>query len=108
MSLLARSEGMEFVSQIVLGLIFIVTLGIIISEKIHMAITALAGAVIMVLVGMYFGFYSQDEALKAIDFNTIGLLMGMMILVNMLKKTGFFEYLATIAAKKTKGSPWLL
>ncbi len=98
----------ERLHQYLAGLIFIVTLGIIISEKIHMAITALAGAVIMVLVGMYFGFYSQDEALKAIDFNTIGLLMGMMIVVNMLKKTGFFEYLATIAAKKTKGSPWLL
>ncbi|HLG30854.1 MAG TPA: ArsB/NhaD family transporter, partial [Candidatus Brocadiales bacterium] len=80
----------------------------IISEKIHRTIIALAGAVVMVLVGMYFGFYSQGEALKAIDFNTIGLLMGMMIIVNMLKKTGFFEYLAIIVAKKTKGSPWLL
>ncbi len=94
--------------QYIAGFIFIVTFAIIISEKIHRAIIALAGAVVMVLVGMYFGFYSQGEALKAIDFNTIGLLMGMMIIVNMLKRTGFFEYLATIAAKKTQGSPWLL
>lgn len=98
----------ERLHQYIAGFIFIVTLGIIISEKIHRTIIALAGAVVMVLAGMYFGFYSQGEALKAIDFNTIGLLMGMMIIVNMLKKTGFFEYLATIVAKKTKGSPWLL
>ncbi|MBI2560625.1 MAG: ArsB/NhaD family transporter [Planctomycetes bacterium] len=98
----------ERLHQYIAGFIFIVVFGIIISEKIHRTIIALVGAVIMVLVGMYLGFYSQGEALKAIDFNTIGLLMGMMIIVNMLKRTGFFEYLATIAAKKTKGSPWLL
>lgn len=98
----------ERMHQYVAGFIFIVTFAIIISEKIHRTIIALAGAVVMVVAGMYFGFYSQDAALKAIDFNTIGLLMGMMIIVNMLKRTGFFEYLATIVAKKTKGNPWLL
>jgi Na+/H+ antiporter NhaD/arsenite permease-like protein len=109
------SVGMHFtqieperIHQYIAGFIFIVTFAIIISEKIHRTIIALAGAVVMVLAGMYFGFYSQGAALKAIDFNTIGLLMGMMIIVNMLKRTGFFEYLATIVAKKTKGSPWLL
>ena len=90
------------------GGIFLVTFGIILSEKIHRTIIALAGAAIMVMVGMYMGFYSQGEALEAIDFNTLGLLMGMMIIVSMLQKTGFFEYLAIVTAKKTKGNPWLL
>ena len=90
------------------GAIFITTFGIILSEKIHRTIIALAGASIMVSVGMYMGFYSQGAALESIDFNTLGLLMGMMIIVSMLQKTGFFEYLAIITAKKTKGNPWLL
>ncbi|KKK53173.1 hypothetical protein LCGC14_3097450, partial [marine sediment metagenome] len=90
------------------GGIFIITFIIILSEKIHRTIIALAGASIMVMVGMYMNFYSQEEALESIDFNTLGLLMGMMIIVSMLQKTGFFEYLAIITAKKTKGNPWLL
>ncbi len=90
------------------GGIFAITFIIILSEKIHRTIIALAGASIMVMVGMYMNFYSQEEALESIDFNTLGLLMGMMILVSMLQKTGFFEYLAIITAKKTKGNPWLL
>lgn len=90
------------------GGIFTITFGIILSEKIHRTIIALFGALVMVAVGMYMGFYSQGKALESIDFNTLGLLLGMMIIVSMLQKTGFFEYLAIITAKKTKGDPWLL
>ncbi|NIN63409.1 MAG: hypothetical protein GTO63_01575, partial [Anaerolineae bacterium] len=54
------------------------------------------------------GFYSQEGALEAIDFNTLALLLGMMILVSMLRRTGFFEYLAILTAKRSGGSPWFL
>ena len=62
----------------------------------------------MVLVGTAMDFYSQEQAFHAIDFNTLGLLLGMMILVAMLSLTGFFEYLATLTAKKSGGNPWYL
>jgi Na+/H+ antiporter NhaD/arsenite permease-like protein len=62
----------------------------------------------MVVVGIGMGFYSQEAALASVDFNTLGLLLGMMILVSMLARTGFFEYVATLTAKRSKGNPWYL
>ncbi len=82
--------------------IFIVIYGIIISEKIHRTAISLFGAVLMIIIGIL----NQKSAIKHIDFNTIGLLVGMMIIVNILKRTGIFEYLAIAAAKKAKGDPW--
>lgn len=74
----------------------------IISEKINRMIVALLGAVLMI------GFHvlSQEEAFGIVDFNTIGLLIGMMIIVNILKRTGFFQYLAIKMAKAANGDPW--
>ena len=60
----------------------------------------------MVAAGLLMGFYSQGQALTAIDFNTLGLLLGMMVLMAMLGKTGVFEYLAIQAARRAAGSPW--
>ncbi len=71
--------------HIVSTLVFVVTFVVILSERIHRTIVAVVGATLMVIVGMLFGFYSQKQALEAIDFNTLGLLMGMMILVRMLE-----------------------
>lgn len=59
----------------------------------------------MVGVGSLLGFYSEEAALEAIDFNTLGLLLGMMILVAMLEPTGFFQYLAVWAARASRGKP---
>lgn len=89
-------------------IIFAVTFGLIISEKMHRTVIAFFGAIVMVLFGMAGNFYHPSDALKAIDFNTIGLLMGMMILIAILEKTGAFQYLGIFVAKKTKGNPWLL
>lgn len=74
----------------------------IISEKINRMIVAMFGAVLMI------GFHvlSQEEAFGIVDFNTIGLLIGMMIIVNILKRTGFFQYLAIKMAKMANGDPW--
>jgi len=94
--------------QIVAGLIFLITFAIILSEKIHRTIIAMAGAVIMVMAGLIMGFYSHHRAIEALDFETLGLLMGMMILVALLKDTGFFEYVAILIAKRSKGNAWIL
>ncbi|MCI0551663.1 MAG: citrate transporter, partial [Anaerolineae bacterium] len=78
------------------GIIFFGSLILIFSEKINRSITAIAGTILMVGVGRFLGFYSERAALEAIDFNTLGLLLGMMILVAMLEPTGFFQYLAVL------------
>jgi Na+/H+ antiporter NhaD/arsenite permease-like protein len=59
----------------------------------------------MVASGMFFGFYSPEKAIESVDYGTIGLLFGMMIIVAVLEKTGAFEYLGIKVAKLTKGKP---
>ena len=88
--------------------VFVLTFALILTERIHRTVIGLFGAVVMVGGGMMFDFYHPASALHAIDFNTIGLLLGMMIIVAILEQTGFFQYLAILAAKKTKGDPWKL
>jgi Na+/H+ antiporter NhaD/arsenite permease-like protein len=83
--------------------IFIVALILIFMEKMNRNIVGIAGAVAMVGAGTAWEFYSQDEAVLAIDFNTLGLLFGMMILVALLEPTGFFQYLAVLAARLSNG-----
>lgn len=83
------------------SVIFVLVYALIISEKVQRTIAALLGAVIMIL----FGFILQEKAINAIDFNTIGLLIGMMVIVEITKPTGLFEYLAVKAAKWAKGEP---
>ena len=85
--------------------IFFGSLIVIFSEKLHRSITAIAGGASMVVVGRLLRFYSEEAALDAIDFNTLGLLLGMMMLVAMLEPTGFFQYLAVLAARASKGKP---
>jgi Na+/H+ antiporter NhaD/arsenite permease-like protein len=88
--------------------IFVAVLALILAEKAHRTILAMAGAVVMVAVGKLLGFYRESEALRAIDFNTIGLLLGMMIMVAILAPTGAFEYLALWAGRTSKGRPFRL
>ena len=89
-------------------MVLVVAYILIFTEVIHRTIAGIIGAVVMVATGMYFGFYSQTEAIAAIDANTMFLLTGMMTLVVMLKPTGGFEYLAIRMAKLSRGSPKLL
>ena len=89
-------------------LLFAASFAGILAGKVHRAIFAMLGAVLMVLLGLVLDFYSQEQALRAIDFNTLGLLFGMMVMVAVLKNTGYFEYVAILIAKRTKGNPWIL
>jgi Na+/H+ antiporter NhaD/arsenite permease-like protein len=86
-------------------LIFVVSLFLIFAEKLNRTITAMAGAVIMVAAGLVFDFYHESQAVAAVDFNTLGLLLGMMILVALLEPTGFFQYLAVWAGRLSRGHP---
>ncbi|MDF2521019.1 MAG: ArsB/NhaD family transporter [Clostridia bacterium] len=82
--------------------IFVLTYAAIISEKINRTVVALFGAVLMIILQVL----PQKEAFGIVDFNTIGLLVGMMIIVIILKKTGVFQYIAIRTAKASKGEPW--
>jgi Na+/H+ antiporter NhaD/arsenite permease-like protein len=89
--------------------IFIVSFGLIISERLDKTKVALAGAgLIMALniVTQREAFYDEKYA---IDYNVIFLLFGMMVIVHILSKTGAFQFLAIKAAKLVKGRPlWIL
>jgi Na+/H+ antiporter NhaD/arsenite permease-like protein len=87
-------------------MIFLGAYGIIISEKIHRTIIALFAGALMIVIGVFMNFYDQHEAIGAIDFNTVGLLIGMMIVVGITKDTGLFQYVAIKSAKFAKGDSW--
>lgn len=82
-------------------IVFLLVMAAIISEKMHRAVAAMAGAVILLL----FHVLSVDEATTYVDINTIGVLVGMMLFVAVVKNSGLFEYVAIKAAKLTKGRP---
>ena len=87
-------------AQIIAIVIFVVVMALIISEKVHRTTAALAGAVALILSGVL----TFDNGVEHIDFGTLGVLVGMMIFVAVVKNSGIFEYLAIRAAKLAKGS----
>ena len=92
-------------SPLLLGtLIFAVTYAVIASDRIHKTIAALAGGVLMVLLGIV----TQEQAFEEIDFNVIFLLAGMMILAGIIRKTGVFGWLAIRAARLAGGDAYRL
>lgn len=88
--------------QILAILIFLLVMIAIISEKINRCVAALCGALLMIL----FNILPLEVSLHHVDFNTIGVLIGMMIFVSVVKNSGLFEYIAIYTAKKAKGDPW--
>jgi Na+/H+ antiporter NhaD/arsenite permease-like protein len=79
---------------------------LIATEKVHRVAAALGGAALMLVIGATDAeqaFFSQEAG---IDWNVIFLLLGMMLIVAVLKRTGVFEYIAIWAAKLAKGRPF--
>jgi Na+/H+ antiporter NhaD/arsenite permease-like protein len=81
--------------------IFVIALGVIVSEKLHRTKVALAGGVLIVATQTL----EQEQAIEAIDFNTIGLLAGMMLIVRLTGTTGVYTYLAIRAGQLARGRP---
>ncbi|MDR2671787.1 MAG: ArsB/NhaD family transporter [Coriobacteriales bacterium] len=92
------------ITQIISIAIFLLVLILIISEKVHRALAALLGAA-LVLVLQIMPF---EQSLEHIDFNTLGVLVGMMLFVSVIKRSGLFEFLAIKAAKVAKGNIWYI
>jgi len=85
---------------------FLIALALIASERLHRTKVALLGAAIVVLFVPGFG---QEAAIESVDFNTIGLLAGMMILVNLTQQTGVYDYIAIRAGQLSRGEPlWVV
>ena len=82
-------------------IIFIITYAVIISEKINRTVTAFIGAFLLLL----FKIFNLNEAIGFVNWETIGLLFGMFIIVTALSEAGFFTYLALVMAKLLKYSP---
>ena len=94
--------------MIVATSVLAIAYALIFTDVIHRTSAAIIGSVVMVGVGMWMGFYTQEDALTAIDGNTILLLLAMMIVVAMLRPTGVFEFVAIRITKLTGGNSKLL
>ena len=90
-----------FDPKIVSTVILVVSYLILFTEKLNRAVVALLGAVVMIFAGVL----TQDGAIAGIDFNTLALLIGMMIIVGIAEKSGMFQYVAVWSAKKVRASP---
>ena len=104
-----HAEG-ELAAHVVFGwnalwvssILFVATYAVIVSEKVNRAIVAGLGASLMIALGIL----NQETAISGIDFNTLGLLAGMMVIVAITRGSGVFQYVAVWSAKKVKASPW--
>lgn len=90
------------IQQIIAVVIFIVTMTAIMTEKVHRTVAAMAGAILLLVTGIL----SLDSAIGYVDVNTLGVLVGMMLFVGIVKNSGIFEYIAIKSAKLAKGRPW--
>ncbi len=90
------------VTQIIAVVVFVVVMVAIMTEKIHRALAAVVGAMVLLILHVV----SFDAAMEHVDFNTLGVLLGMMLFVAVVKLSGLFEYLAIKCARLAKGEPW--
>ena len=84
------------------GTLFVVTYVLIVTERLNRAIISMMAAALMIVSGVL----TQEAAVQGVDFNTIGLLTGMMIIVGITRDSGVFQYLAIRSAKVVKADPW--
>ncbi len=86
------------------AVILVLTYAVIVTDRVNRAIVALVGAGIMVLTGVI----DQEQAIAGQDFNTLALLIGMMVLVAVSRRSGVFQYVAIWSAKAGRGIPWAI
>ncbi len=84
------------------GGIFFLTYALIVTERVHRTVSALLGAVAMLVAGVL----GQDQAFQAVDWNVIFLLAGMMAIANILRETGLFQWIAVQAVRMGRGRPF--
>ena len=86
---------------IVASIVLILSYVVLFSEKLNRAVAVMLGASAMILLGVL----TYSQAIAGVDFNTIALLIGMMIMVGIMEKSGAFQFAAVMSAKIVKASP---
>lgn len=89
-------------NQIVSIAVFVICMAAIMTEKLHRSLAAIVGAMVVLALHVL----PFDAAMEHIDFNTLGVLLGMMLFVSVVKLSGVFEFLAIKCARLAKGDPW--
>ena len=89
-------------TQIIAIVVFVVVMVAVVTEKVHRALAAVVGAMVLLILHVL----PFDAAMEHVDFNTLGVLLGMMLFVAVVKLSGIFEYLAIKCARLAKGNPW--
>ena len=95
-------KGVFTLEETIAIIVFAAVILLIVFEKLHEAAAAVAGAAVLLLTHVL----NVKSAASYIDYNTIGVLVGMMLFVAVIKKSGLFEYISIKAAKFAKGDPW--
>jgi len=98
-------------AMIASGVVLVLTFVAIFTEQLHgmeRAKVAAAGALGMVIVGQFYGFYTPAEAIEAVDWNVIFLLAAMMTIVSIMIPTGGFDWMAYRLAAYSKGRLYLM
>ncbi|MES9856671.1 MAG: ArsB/NhaD family transporter [Sedimenticola sp.] len=84
------------------GLLFVATYVLVMTEQLNRAVVSVTAACLMIIGGVL----TQQAAFEGVDFNTLGLLTGMMMIVGLAKNSGIFQFLAIWSAKRVKADPW--
>jgi anion transporter len=93
---------------IIAGAIFLIAYALLATEKVPRTTVALGGAALMLLLHITDAERAFFSGSTGIEWNVVFLLLGMMIIVAVLRRTGVFEYVAIWAAKRTRGRPYAL
>ena len=86
------------------GILFLATYAAIVTDKVNRAVAALIGAGLMISLGVL----NQETAIRGVDFNTLGLLTGMMVIVAITRRSGIFQFVAIWSAKRVQARPWAI
>lgn len=89
---------------LIAGGVFLLTYALIVTERVHRTLAALAGGIAMIILGVL----SQQQAFVAVDWNVIFLLAGMMSIANVLRETGLFQWIAVQSVRLGRGRPFAI
>lgn len=100
--------SMEEIAGPLIILVFLGTFALILAEVAHRTLVAWVGATVVFVIGKATHSFTEAELAHAVDFDVLGLLLGMMVIAANLEICGFFEYIAVKGTKMSKGDPWKL
>ncbi len=100
--------SMEEIAGPLIILVFLGTFALILAEVAHRTLVAWVGATVVCVIGKATHSFTEAELAHAVDFDVLGLLLGMMVIAANLEMCGFFEYVAIKGTKMSKGDPWKL